>query len=322
MVFDALARKKSQRLDELHIQNASFLLDIRTMLRMIGIVWFGDGLGSAGQAKFAIRAASNRADKSWRRSQAWSSGLAARRVLSRFVSTPSCTTGGKGFIDRPSLPSRSRSWRRRGWSQNLVGHGPHVSCRRRQSHRLHAAYLARCLCQHGTGHQTPRAAAATRPGWAELDRRIAAFDAEFVRWAKENEEASRLTTIPGFGPIIASALVAAVGRAESFDHGRDLAAWLGLVPRQFTTGVGRWAKELMCRTHRNVAVVALANKLARIAWAVLQRGKPFDAKSGIRGRVEVRSVGAKAPVVQAGFARGCRRDGLKWGSSCQSGGPE
>src|ERR1700722_19889803 len=71
-----------------------------------------------------------------------------------------------------------------------------------------------------------------RVQWAELDRRIAAFDAEFVRWAKENEEASRLTTIPGFGPIIASALVAAVGRAESFDHGRDLTAWLGLVPRQ------------------------------------------------------------------------------------------
>jgi transposase len=155
-----------------------------------------------------------------------------------------------------------------------------------------------------------------RAQWAELDRRIAAFDAEFVRWAKENAEASRLTTIPGLGPIIASALVAAVGRAESFDHGRDLAAWLGLVPRQFTTGgkpkllgiskrgnkylrkqlihgaraalphiaerdtpLGRWAKELMRRAHRNVAVVALANKLARIAWAVLQRGKPFDANA-------------------------------------------
>jgi transposase len=67
-----------------------------------------------------------------------------------------------------------------------------------------------------------------RAQWAELDRRIAAFDAEFVRWAKENEEARRLTTIPGIGAIVASALVAAVGRAESFNHGRDLAAWLGL----------------------------------------------------------------------------------------------
>jgi transposase len=155
-----------------------------------------------------------------------------------------------------------------------------------------------------------------RAQWVELNRRIAAFDAEFVRWARENEEARRLTTIPGVGAIVASALVAAVGRGESFDHGRDLAAWLGLVPRQFTTGgkpkllgiskrgnkylrkqlihgaraalpyiaerdtpLGRWAKELMSRTHRNVAVVALANKLARIAWAVLRRRKPFDAKA-------------------------------------------
>ena len=75
-----------------------------------------------------------------------------------------------------------------------------------------------------------------RAQWAELDGRIAAFDAEFVRWTKENEDARRLGAIPGVGPIVASALVAAVGHAESFDHGRDLAAWLGLVPRQFTTG--------------------------------------------------------------------------------------
>ena len=52
------------------------------------------------------------------------------------------------------------------------------------------------------------------------------LDAEFVRWVKENQEARRLTTIPGVGAIVASALVAAVGRAESFDRGRDLAAWL------------------------------------------------------------------------------------------------
>src|SRR6202041_1630439 len=75
-----------------------------------------------------------------------------------------------------------------------------------------------------------------RVQWAELDRRIAAFDSEFVRWAKENEEAHRLTTIPGVGAIVASAFVPPVGQAESFERGRDLAAWLGLVPRQFTTG--------------------------------------------------------------------------------------
>jgi transposase len=72
--------------------------------------------------------------------------------------------------------------------------------------------------------------------WSELDRRITAFDAEFVRWTKENEDARRLATIPGVGATIASALIAAVGKAETFERGRDLAAWLGLVPRQFTTG--------------------------------------------------------------------------------------
>ena len=135
-----------------------------------------------------------------------------------------------------------------------------------------------------------------RAQWEELDRRIAAFDAEFVSWAKENEVARRLTTLPGFGAMTASALVAAVGQAESFDRGRDLAAWLGLVPRQFTTGgnpkllgiskrgnkylrkllvhgaraampyvaerdtpLGRWAKALLARAHPNVAIVAFAN---------------------------------------------------------------
>lgn len=148
--------------------------------------------------------------------------------------------------------------------------------------------------------------------WQELDKRIAVFDAEFVAFAKENADARRLTTIPGVGVMIASALTAAIGKAETFQHGRDLSAWLGLVPRQATTGgkpkllgiskrgntylrkllihgaraalpyvaerdtaLGRWLKELVARVHQNVAVVAFANKLARIAWAVLRRGENF-----------------------------------------------
>ncbi len=152
-----------------------------------------------------------------------------------------------------------------------------------------------------------------RTQWLELDRRIGAFDSEFVAFVKESEEAKRLVTIPGVGVTIASALIAAIGKAEAFEHGRDLAAWLGLVPRQSTTGgkpklfgiskrgnkylrkllihgarsalphvagrdtsLGRWAKGLLARAHHNVAVVALANKLARIAWAVLRSGNKFD----------------------------------------------
>ena len=75
-----------------------------------------------------------------------------------------------------------------------------------------------------------------RAEWRELDRRIQAFDEEFALQARTDETARLLTTIPGIGPLNATALVAAVGRAETFGRGRDLAAWLGLVPKQMTTG--------------------------------------------------------------------------------------
>src|SRR6201987_4031906 len=94
--------------------------------------------------------------------------------------------------------------------------------------------LEQCLAvlldqQAGAGVRPPviLLVADARAKWTELDRRIAAFDGEFVRWARENEDARRLVTIPGFGAIIASALVASVGRAEAFDRARDLSAWLG-----------------------------------------------------------------------------------------------
>lgn len=153
-----------------------------------------------------------------------------------------------------------------------------------------------------------------RAEWRELDARIAAFDAEFVRMAREDAAARRLATIPGIGTINATALVAAIGDAGCFGRGRDLAAWLGLTPRQATTGgkprllgiskrgnrslrttlihgaravlprllsqdtaLGRWLRALSERAHKNVVVVALGAKLARIAWAVLRRGRAFDA---------------------------------------------
>ena len=75
-----------------------------------------------------------------------------------------------------------------------------------------------------------------RSEWAELDRRIGAFDDEFAARAKADDAARRLATIPGIGPLNATALAAAVGDGAAFARGRDLAAWLGLVPRQATTG--------------------------------------------------------------------------------------
>jgi transposase len=152
-----------------------------------------------------------------------------------------------------------------------------------------------------------------RSEWRTLDERIAAFDAEFVRMAREDEAVRRLITIPGIGTINATALTAAVGDARTFARGRDMAAWLGLTPRQMTTGgkprllgitkrgnrylrknlihgaravlpylieretpLGRWARGLLARAHKNIVVVALANKLARIAWAVLARGCTYE----------------------------------------------
>jgi len=152
-----------------------------------------------------------------------------------------------------------------------------------------------------------------RAEWAGLDRRIEALTGEFVERARTDAAARRLATIPGIGVLSATALVAAVGDAASFTRGRDLSAWLGLVPRQHTTGgkakllgiskrgnrylrmllihgaraalptlaksqtpLGAWLRALLARTHRNVAIVALANKLARIAWATLRREVRFE----------------------------------------------
>jgi len=153
-----------------------------------------------------------------------------------------------------------------------------------------------------------------RTEWQALDQRINALDAEFTTRAREDADARRLTSIPGIGVLNATALTAAIGTGETFTRGRDFAAWVGLVPRQVTTGgkprllgiskrgnkylrkllihgaraalpalassgtpLGHWLRALMQRVHKNVAVVALANKLARIAWAVLRRGVAFDA---------------------------------------------
>ena len=110
--------------------------------------------------------------------------------------------------------------------------------------------------------------------WAALDCRIAAFDDEFATHAKTDDTAHRLASIPGIGVVNATALAAAVGNAATFARGRDLAAWLGLVPRQMTTG-GR--PSLSQRAHKNTVIVALANKLARIVWAILRHGGTYSA---------------------------------------------
>ena len=143
--------------------------------------------------------------------------------------------------------------------------------------------------------------------WAE----IAAIEKRIHAWHRSSEESRRLEEIPGVGPIIATALVAEVGDWKAFSSGRSLAAWIGLVPRQYSTGgkerLGRiskqgnrhlrwllvagamaviryarqhgtkrvWLTHLMDRRPIKVAAVALANKIARMAWAMMVRGERF-----------------------------------------------
>lgn len=151
--------------------------------------------------------------------------------------------------------------------------------------------------------------------WMRLDQRIDAVSEEIAEIGQVEKHCRNLRTIPGVGPIISTALVAAVGKGEAFDNGRDMAAWVGLVPRQYSTGgrttlgriskrgsrylrtlliqaakiilmrpakweglsFGTWLAEADQRMHRNKLAVALANKLVRIAWAVLRYDRAFDA---------------------------------------------
>ena len=151
--------------------------------------------------------------------------------------------------------------------------------------------------------------------WQALDVRIAALDDEFAEMARNDPATRRLATIPGIGVMNATALVAAIGDGSTFSRGRDLSAWLGLVPRQATTGgkpkllgitkrgskylrkliiqgaraalpslartatpLGAWLRGLLARAHGNTVVVALASKLARIAWALLRTGTGFVSR--------------------------------------------
>jgi transposase len=148
--------------------------------------------------------------------------------------------------------------------------------------------------------------------WRHLDARIEGLSGEIETLACQDQHCGRLMTVPGIGPIISSAMVAAIGTGEVFAKGRDFGAWLGLIPKQISTGdrtilgsiskrgnrylrvlfvqaawvvlvklgpkhwdrygLKSWIEAASKRLHHNVLAIALANKLARIAWAVLHKG--------------------------------------------------
>jgi transposase len=152
-----------------------------------------------------------------------------------------------------------------------------------------------------------------RERWLRLDQDVEEMTAMISAIAADSELCRRVSTVPGVGPIVSTAMVAAVGNAKMFRRGRDMSAWLGLVPRQYSTGgkaklgsiskrgnvylrqvcvqgahalyshmkrdksaLGEWLRGLEARTHRNVAVIALANKIVRICWKVLSGGQDYQ----------------------------------------------
>ena len=147
-----------------------------------------------------------------------------------------------------------------------------------------------------------------------LDELVKDFEAQIKVMHRQSEACRKLEKIPGIGPITATALVASVGDAKTFSNGRQMAAWLGLVPKQHSTGgkstllgiskrgdsylrslliqgarsvinaarkknsTGQWLDSLLLRRNSNVAAVAMANKNARIVWALLAHGREFNGE--------------------------------------------
>lgn len=149
----------------------------------------------------------------------------------------------------------------------------------------------------------------------ELDEHIKHYDKELQLVTREDKAAQRLQSIPGFGPVISSVFSSAVGDGQAFKRGRDVSAFIGLVPRQHSSGdkpvllgiskrgnrylrgllihgarsvikhadkkddrLSQWATALVARRGKNKATVALANKMARIGWAVLTTGQAYEVK--------------------------------------------
>jgi transposase len=147
-----------------------------------------------------------------------------------------------------------------------------------------------------------------------LDDRVKFYDLRLQTRARTDERIQRLLAVEGIGPVVASALVAAVDDGKQFGKGRDLAAWLGLTPREHSSGGkqrlggiskqgdtyvrtllihgaraalnaaanktdprSRWVTALAARRNKNIATVALANKNARIAWAILAKNETYRA---------------------------------------------
>ncbi len=200
------------------------------------------------------------------------------------------------IVERTAVINQMRAW--------LLEHGMVIPVGRAAFvHRLPTIFAE---AEHRLSPRLVELLHRLRHRWLALDGEIVQATRDLVDWAGQSPLCCRAATVPGIGPIIATAVVAAVGDGRMFARGRDMAAWLGLVPRQHSTGgkptlgsiskrgntylrelfiqgaqssfvhlkrdqssLGQWLRQVEMRRQRQVAIVALANKMVRICWKVL-----------------------------------------------------
>lgn len=237
---------------------------------------------------------------------------AAQRPTMRFVAVKSEETQGAGAVFRVrELLIRQRTQAINALRGHLAEFGEVVPQGATNARRLIALVEARDTGLPETMRATLRVLVAVL---VQLEERIAELDAEIACRARENETARRLMTIPGIGPLIARALATLASPPEMFRRGRDFAAWLGLTPRQHSTGgkqrlgattkmgerslrrlliigansvvqwrarkgavAGTWLAGMLARKPPMLVRVALANKMARIVWALMAKGGVYRA---------------------------------------------
>jgi transposase len=239
---------------------------------------------------------------------------AAQRPSMRFVAVKSAEQQAAGLVFRTrDLLVRQRTQLINAIRGHLAEHGWVAP-----KGPSHVAMLAGLLEDEEMASSLPEAARSMIKVMLDLldqlDGKIADLDKEIARRAREDEVSRRLMTIPGIGPITATAIAALAPPAETFAKGRDFAAWLGLVPLQRSTGgkqklgaiskmgertlrrlliigssavvlhaskrgapKGSWLEQMLARKPRMLVTVALANKMARIVWAVLVKQEDYRA---------------------------------------------
>lgn len=178
--------------------------------------------------------------------------------------------------------------------------------------------LPAVLAEHALPPQLGALLERLRSHFQYLDEQVGQIERELCLQLREDERSQRLLQIPGIGPITASVLMTELGDARQFGSARQFAASVGLVPRQYSTGgkptllgiskrgdknlrrllvqgaraimrhverrtdrLGAWVRELQARRHSNVVACALANKLARIAWAILANGTNYRSEQTV-----------------------------------------